>query len=154
MEVVEPEPADLQRHSREDTRVFHYEDLHEPVGRLRSQLFDDVKALLGAERFGGFRDSLVAWMPVDDSNHGFGNSREMFTEARRERYYRSARQQPHAPGQAVLGWSVTLEPAGMGFHATRRVDEIPDGLVPHLQDWIEEARRLNALPAPRAEGQP
>jgi hypothetical protein len=25
-----------------------------------------------------------------------------------------------------------------------RVDEIPDYLLPHLQDWITEARQLNA----------
>ncbi len=154
MRSVEPEPIDLAGHSPQETRVFVFGDLHVPLAKLRSQLFDEVSSILGGDRMRIFKRSLGMWMPTDDAPRGLGNSMEIYREPRRERYYRSPVEQPHVPGQAILGWSVALTARGLSFQSTRIVEDLPGYLMPHLQDWIEEARRVNAAPLPKKESQP
>lgn len=151
MHRVEPEPADLDGHSREETRVFVFGDLHQSLSVLRARLFDEVGSIIGDSRLKIFRRSLASWMPLDDTYRGLGSSTEIYNEPRRERYHRNGQNQPHSPGRAVLPWGVLVTDRGLSFQSTRNVDDIPDYLLPHLQDWIEEARRANDAPAPQPE---
>lgn len=151
MHRVEPKPTELDGHSREETRVFDFGDLHQPLSVLRARLFDEVGSIVGDSRLKIFRRSLASWMPLDDTYRGLGSTAEIYNEPRRERYHRNAQNQPHIPGQAILLWGVFVTDRDLSIQSTRMVDDIPDYLLPHLQDWIEEARRANAAPAPQPE---
>lgn len=149
---VEPTEDDLQGHTKETTRVFVLPDTSQEIATLREQLLKEFSETLDPERLQLLRKSLKDWMPWDASYRGLSSSFGVHQFARRERYHPYP-EQPHIPGQAVLHWSLTVQGGG-GLGGTRYVDEIPDYLRPHLQDWIDEARRINDGPAKKETRQP
>jgi hypothetical protein len=152
MRREEPLDNDLFGNTRENTRVFVLSDTQEDLERLRKVLLAEFHETLDPIRTDLLRKSLSKWMPWDNEYHGLSSTYGVHQFARRVRFYRG-HDQPHQPDQAVLGWSLSATQRG-SMNGTAYVEEIPEYLKPHLQDWIEEARRLNDAPNPNAPAKP
>jgi hypothetical protein len=131
---VEPTPQDLQGHEPQDTRVFEIQALGDHLGALRQELFRELETTLGAQRLGLFRNALRDWMPIEDeSPAGMNSGMAVFNFDHRVVFYKPT------PGREWLDWQIRKANGEM-MSFDVQLDDVPQALRPHVQDWITIAR--------------
>lgn len=133
VQSVSPTAQDLNGRTEEETRVIEFPDVTAQLKPLREQLFTELSATLGAERFELFREDLREWMPLDDREYGLNSGLAVIPFAHRERF------NPATPGFPWLGWQMS-KPNGEGMGGSYDIADIPAFLRPRLQDWIDRAQ--------------
>jgi hypothetical protein len=130
---AEPTAPELQGHEPKDTRVFQIQALGDQLPVLRQELFRELETTLGEQRFGLFRKALRDWMPVEDAYQGMNNGMAVFDFDHRVVFYK-----PN-PGQDWMDWQIRkLNGEMMSFSV--QIDDVPQALRPHVQDWIAIAK--------------
>src|SRR5947207_14952165 len=131
MQRVEPTDEDLSGHKPEETRVFEVPLAKELLGELRQNLFGDLEASLGSDRFQLFRSALGGWIPVDDADGTITGGAAVHNFSYRMRFY-----QPK-PGDSTCYYSLNASaPRQAAMGGSISLDEIPDMFRAQLQDWI------------------
>jgi len=143
LQRVEPNAEDLKWEPSGNVRVFTITDTQAELAASRSTLFEELHQVLDDPRVELLKKSLKDWMPLDDAARGLNSSQAFQTFARRVWFYPYTQQPSSAPGEAVLGWGLRSTRDGQ-MSITIRVRDIPSYLHPHLQDWMDDAERLNA----------
>lgn len=147
---VEPTARDLNRHRPDEVRVFEFPDLKTEIAALRSTLLVDLGEVLDEPRAELFIRGLEDWMPMDDESHGMNSSMAVFNRAHRVRYYNVSH---FRDGDLAFEWGLA-DASGGSMSVPIAFAEIPDYLRPHLQDWIDGARRALAEEQARAASDP
>lgn len=140
MQMVPPRGQDLKEHAPEEVRVFEFPQMPELLNSMRDELFSDLHAVLGPERFPIFQKGLRYWMPLDNGDHGTSTGMAVVNSDHRYVFFRPE------PGSGKLSWRWEIE--GLGSVLGMRGDvsdlraSLPSYLSDNLQDWIELAKPL------------
>ena len=147
LKPVAPDAADIGNRKPEDVRVFEIGGITDTVSSLRKDLFASWNQTLGEERGEGLIHSFRQWMPLTDGYHGLSSSLTIFNFDHRIRVYREFQRLETPTGeQLTLGWSLARA-QGQSMSFPQSVEEMPPYLLPHLADWIEEAKRAEIIPS-------
>ncbi|HWH69721.1 MAG TPA: sigma-70 family RNA polymerase sigma factor [Candidatus Sulfotelmatobacter sp.] len=140
VKLVPPTEDELQGYKPEETRVFAIGACKEPMERLRQNLFSELEATLGSERFEIFKQALEGWLPIPNAPTRLSNQMAVLDFERRERFY-----QPK-PGEGWIQWSMTSQAEG-NMSSSLEAADVPDLFQPYLQDWISLAQSKPARQA-------
>lgn len=151
LRVVAPQDQELEGHAAEEVRVFEINGVQEEIASLRRELLAGLDDVLGIERNELFKRSLGSWVPMEEDGRAGMNSAWAFLEADHRLHF--INESGDMEGNLWLRWGGSTATGG-AFGSQIRLDEIPEFLRPHLQDWIDQALADKANSAAEAAPQP
>ena len=135
MRRVEPTQQDLNGHKTEETRVFEVPAVNDELKQFRETLFADLEATLGSERSQLLRKALGEdWMPPELDYDGSNSRWAVHNFGYRLRIY-----QP-VPGDRSIMEDLVSTDRRLRTGVPMALDDIPDILRVHIQDWIALAQ--------------
>jgi RNA polymerase sigma factor (sigma-70 family) len=143
---IRPREEHLNGRSPQDTRVFEVKIVPGQFEQLRQTMLDQLRAILGPERFPLFAKALDGWVPMPEGHTRMSNHMAIFDFDRYEIFYAPK------PGDTYLSWSIKGK-EGNSMASGIDVDDLPGLFRPHLEDWIQLAQSKPA-PAPVPEAHP